>query len=50
VSIRSLVADNTKKKSNVGAKHDKYGELNVTYALRLKNEVEAVRRATVVGR
>jgi hypothetical protein len=48
--ILSLVADDTEKKSNVGDKHDKYGEINVTYAVRLKNEVGAVRRATVVAR
>ncbi len=50
MSILSLVADDTEKKSNVGAKQDKYGEMNVTYAVRLKNEVGAVGRAMVVAR
>ncbi len=38
--------DDTEIKSNVGAKHDKCGEVNVVYALRLKNEIGAVWTAT----
>ncbi len=50
LSIHSLVADDTEKKSNVSAKHDKWEEVNMVYALCLKNEVGAVGRATMVAR